>query len=210
MFRTFVVVLAMAPFAARALDVSAGTVEVRGDSNLGFSFASTDVSGSLPGSSTDNTLYGGDLTGLYYVVPNLGIGLALSYSASETKSVGFKSTSSNLLVGPAVAFVYPLQEKLSLALQGDAGWVRSKSKTTFNDTGIGGLAGGESNSSGFGFELGAGVRYFLARSFSVNAGVAYVHEQTTVDAPSGTGLPDIKFTTSGLRVGAGLSVYFGN
>jgi outer membrane protein with beta-barrel domain len=212
MLRSFLVVLAMAPFAARALDVSAGTVEVTGGSNLGLSFSSSDVSGST-GSSSDTTQYGGDVTALYYVIPNLGVGLALSGGRAESKSSEFKSTSWSYLVGPAVGFVYPLQEKLSLALQGDAGWVRSKfslrsSSTVSGGGGIVGLANVDSGSSGFGFELGAGVRYFLARSFSVDAGLVYQYERTTFDAVAGTTQPTL--TSSGLRLGAGLSVYFGN
>lgn len=207
MFRTFLVVLAMAPFAARALDVSAGTVEVTGGSNLGLSFSSTSFSGAS--GSTDTTQYGGDVTALYYVVPNFGVGLAVGYDRTENKASGSTFTSWSYLVGPAVGFVYPLQEKLSLSLQADAGWVRSKSTFSISDTGVG-LVGLDSSSSGFGFDLGAGVRYFLSRSFSLNAGLTYTYERTTVDAPTGSPFGDTKFTTSGLRLGAGLSVYFGN
>lgn len=202
MLRPFLVVLAMAPFAARALDVSAGAVEVTGRSNLGLSFSSTDVSGGATGSS-DTTVFSGDATALYYVVPNLGVGLAVSFDRAESRSSGARFTNWSYLVGPAVGFVHPIQEKLSLSLQGDAGWVRSGGSSSLS--GGGGLASLDSGSSGFGFDLGAGLRYFLARSFSVDVGLSYAWERTTIRTQ-----PDITFTSSGLRLGAGLSVYFGN
>jgi hypothetical protein len=210
MFRTFFVVLAMAPFAARALDVSAGAVEVTGGSNVGLSYSSTSASGGATGSA-DTTQYGGNVTALYYVTSNLGMGLAVDYSRAESKSTQARFTSWSYQVGPALGFVYPLQEKVSLSLQGDAGWLRSHSSSSFS--GGGGLAALDGGSSGFGFHLGLGLRYFLSRAFSLNAGFTYSHERTKDDGPPAgapPGIAPIALTSSDLRLGAGLSVYFGN
>jgi opacity protein-like surface antigen len=201
-------VLAMVPIAARALDVSAGAVEVTGGSNLGLAFSSMSASGGATGSA-DTTQYGGNVTALYDVIPNLGAGLAVGFSHEKTKSTVMTATGWSYLIGPAVGFVYPLQEKLSLSLRGDAGWRRSHSSLS----GGGGLAGGGGGSSGFGFDLGAGVRYFLSRAFSVNAELAYTYQRATDNGPpdgAPPGIARITLTNSGLRLGAGLSVYFGN
>jgi Outer membrane protein beta-barrel domain len=207
-FRSFLVIVAMAPLAAPALDVSAGAVEVTGGSNLGLSFSSTSASGAATG-STDTTQYGGNVTALYYVISNFGVGLAAGYDRVEGNSPVVKSTFWSYQVGPAVGFVYPLQEKLSLSLQGDAGWLRGHNSSSFSGGGRGPLDGG---SSGFAFDLGAGIRHFLSGAFSVNAGLTYTYDRSTSDGPptAQPGAGQSKLTSSGLRLGVGLSVYFGN
>ena len=63
------------------------------------------------------------------------------------------------------------------------------------------------DTSGFGFGLAAGLKYFPARAFSLNAGLEYMYLSLTSKP-----VPGVEITAKGGQVGAfaGISVYFGN
>jgi opacity protein-like surface antigen len=194
--KRILVVLAMAPMIAQAHDISVGTIGLSGSSNLGFTSTSTKINDVDAG---DTTTFNLSTTGVYYVIPNLGVGLQLAYNSNENKDPnGTKFGVSTLLIGPSVAYDFPVAEKLSIGLQGTIGYASATATAT-------GQA--DNKATGYGLALGAGVKYFFVKSFSVDAGVGYTYAKLTGDAVAGAPAPEAK--TSGLGVNVGLSVYFG-
>jgi hypothetical protein len=196
MTKRILVVLAMLPTFAMAADLTPGVIEVTGSSNLGFDSSSSKFEGAA--NSTDTTRYGLDLTGIYYLTPNVGVGLRLGYTNEETKFAGAKSGVSTLLLGPAVGFEVPIQDKLAFAAQGDIGYASA----TFTESGQ-----PDTNASGWGLGLGAGVKYYVVPAFSMNAGLVYNYTKLTYDATAGSPKQDL--TSSGFGLNVGFSVYFG-
>ncbi len=192
-------VLAMVPMMARGLDLAPGTLEVTGSSNLGFGSSSTELS-NVSG-STDTTTFNLNTTGLYYVIPNLGVGLNLAWNSTENKdsNTGDKTGLSTVLLGPAIGYAIPVAEKMAIGLQGMIGYASS----TYMQTGF-----PDVKFAGWGLGLGAGIKYFVVPAFSIDAGVGYLYTKLTSDTTDAFGTkPDLK--TSSFNVNAGLSVYFG-
>jgi hypothetical protein len=190
MMKKILVALAMFPMVAAANDLSAGTLELTGDSNLSFNSGSVKVK---DGSTTDTTDYGLGATGLYYVTPNVGIGASLQYSNSKEKVGGVESGLSTLLVGPAVGVDFPVAPQVSFFGRGAVGYASS----TLTETGS-----PDFDLTGYGFTVEAGVKYFVTKAFSLDAGLGYDWLQLK-KSPA-------EITTSGFGVNVGLSVYFGN
>lgn len=183
------VALALFPVLASANEVSTGTFELSGGSSLGFKSGSIEVK---DGETTDTTDYGASVSGLYYVTPMVGVGATLQYSNSKEKTAGVETGLSTLLVGPAVGLDVPVAPQLSVFGRGAVGYASS----TRTETGR-----PDFDLTGWGFALEAGVKYFVVKSFSVDAGVGY--EWTKLKKSP------VEVTTSDLGVNLGLSVYFG-
>ncbi len=188
MRKQILVALALFPVVAYA-EITPGTLEVSGNSSLGFNAGTIDVKS---GQSTDTTDFGFAANGLYYLTPNIGLGVTVDYSNSTTKSAGVEHGLSTLLFGPAVAVDYPVAQQLSLFGRGMFGYASSK----YTETGS-----PDVTPSGFGFGLEAGVKYFPVKNFSLDAGIGYDWVRLKEDP--------VEVTNSGFGVNVGLSVYFG-
>jgi opacity protein-like surface antigen len=186
MIKKMLVVLAAAiPMLAQA-EVSAGTIEVTGASKLGFQSTTFKPDGGEK--STTNT-FGADLGVLYYVTPMIGVGAEVSYDNSTDKSPGnpdVKFTSWTL--APKVGLDVPLAEKTAFFADLKIGWTSADSDGFKTD--------------GFGWGVGAGIKYFIAPSFSANLGLNY--DSVSLKADGGA-----KATGTNLFVGVGFSGYFG-
>jgi hypothetical protein len=191
MMRKIVVALAMVPMLARA-DLTPGTFEVQGNSNVLFNSGSEKVTGS---ETKDTMEYGLDVRGLYYAIPNLGVGLTLGYGNLSSKVAGFKSGSSSYVVGPAVAYEVPVAPQLAVFGFGDLGYV-SETQTADGAADV--------KATGYEANLELGVKYFLVKNFSFNAGLGYSYTSVKDDAT-----PQLTTTTRGFGLNVGLSVYFG-
>jgi hypothetical protein len=190
------VALAMLPMLAQAAELNPGTIEVTGGSNLGLEFGSVDRTGATE--KTKTTDFGLDLTGLYYVTKNIGVGLNAGYAFSSEKLGDAKDTLSALLIGPAVGFDYAVAPKASVFGIANVGYASGK---LTEDDGVDEI---ETKTSGFGFGLAAGAKYFLTNSFSLNGSVGYDWLKLTNDDVT----PEDETTVSGFGVDVGLSVYF--
>lgn len=197
MMRRILMVLAMVPALAQAAELSVGTFEVSGSSNLGFSSGSTKVEAGGVTDTTDTTSYALSTSGLYYLAPNVGVGLNLVYDHTEDTTAGTTTGTSTFLLGPAAGIAFPLQEKLYFAAQGYLGYASA----TVTQTGSPDVSG-----SGWGLGLGAGLKYFVVKSFSIDAGLGYRYQKLTIDLPFG-GTQDV--TTSGFGLNVGFAAYFG-
>lgn len=189
MMKKILVALAMFPMVAAANELSIGTFELTGDSNLSFNSGSVKVK---DGTTTDTTDYGLGASGLYYVTPNVGIGATLQYSNSKEKVAGDETGLSTLLVGPAVGLDFSVAPQVSVFGRGVVGYASSTRTATGSP---------DVDLTGFGFNLEAGVKYFVTKAFSLDAGLAYDWVQLKKSP--------FEVTTSGFGVNAGVSVYFG-
>jgi len=186
MIKRMLVVLAVAaPMLAQA-EVSVGTVEVTGSSRLGFQSTSFKPDGS---EKTTTSTFGADLSALYYVTPMIGVGAEVSFENTTDKTPGFADRKlKSWSLAPKIGFDLPLAEKTAFFADLKAGWTSADSDGFKTD--------------GFGWGLGAGIKYFLAPSFSANLGLNY--DSVSLKADGGA-----KATGTNLFVGVGLSGYFG-
>lgn len=198
MTKRFLVVLAVLPMLARAAELSPGVVEVTGSSQLGFTSSSSKLEGSSE--SSDTKSYGVDATGVYYLTPNVGLGLRLGYASLEDTVRGVTDTTRGTTIGPAIALELPLQEKLALAALGSIAYATSRYSST--DPAFGASV----DASGWDFQLGGGLKYYVVPAFSLNGGVGYRHTKLDYD---GQGRTRTTYTTSGFGLNVGFSVYFG-
>jgi long-subunit fatty acid transport protein len=188
MMKKLLVALALFPMVATANELSVGTFELAGDSDLNFRSGSVDVKN---GGSTDTTNYGLGATGLYYVTPNVGVGAALQYAYAKESAGGVDTSLSTLLIGPAVGVDFSVAPQFSLFGRGAVGYASSTQTQT---------AMADINPTGYGFSLAAGVKYFPVKAFSLDAGLGYDWVKLTKSP--------LEVTTSGFGVNLGVSVYF--
>lgn len=199
MMKRLAVILALVPMLASASDLTPGTFELSGGSNLGFLSGSSELSGGGFSQTTDVTQWGLNGTGLYYVIPSLSVGARLAYNSLDSKFPdGSKGGVSSFFVGPAVQFETAIAPQFAFFALGAFGY---QSDTT-TATGF-----PDDKYTGFGLELEAGVKYFVVKNFSVNAGLGYQYASLSRTESIGGITPDRK--DSGFGVNVGLSVYFG-
>lgn len=165
---------------ASARNLSQGTIEVGGNSNFSLSSLETEVGNSS--FDTDSTTF--DINGLYYVQPNLGVGLIWNYDTTD--SDGFESTTN--FIGPAVAYNISLDPKMSLKIGGSLG-LASYEDDSNNDA------------DGFGWELSGKLSYYVIDSVSVDGSVGYSSLSMEDDFNN-------EMDITGLSLGVGLSAYF--
>lgn len=184
--RIFIVVLALLvlPGTLWAMDINQGKFELSGKTAFDFSDTTTEVSGQP---DTDTTTYSFQLDGNYYIMNNLGLGLILQYDKTEIEQGGFDTDISSLLIGPQVTYNIPLNEKVSLFVNGAVGYAEAEVDNVDAD--------------GWGWQVGAGVKYFLTNSASINGVLSYKALSLEDDS-------DNDFDVDGVGVGIGLSIYF--
>ncbi len=186
MIKKMLVVLAAAiPMLAQA-EVTAGTVEVTGASRLGFQSTSFKPDG---GDKSTTSTFGLDAGALYYVTPMIGVGAEVSYEDTTDKTPGFAdATLKSWTLAPKVGLDIPLAEKTAFFADLKLGWASIDSDGFKTD--------------GFAWGVGAGIKYFVAPSFSANLGLNY-------DSVNLKGDGGGKATATNLFVGVGFSGYFG-
>ena len=208
--KKLIVALAMFPLVASATELGAGTFQLRGDSTLGFSSETQEIKANgATLSKTDSSTLNFGVEGFYYLAPGLGIGAVVSYDNQSvtdktpgSTTNGAKQESTTLLIGPAVAFDYALTHEVGLFAEGAVGYASGSQKSS----GPGVLVTDTFKFSGYGVRVAGGVKYFLERHFSFDAGLAY--EYLSMKSSQDTfGKPSV---TNGIfGVNLGLSVYFG-
>ena len=169
--------------AAQAKDISAGTVEVSGAATLGYNSTDLEVK---DGPTTDQSSWGLNLNSSYYFMPNFGAGLLLEYTSNDVAGVEM----SNLGIGPIVTYSFSMNEQVSLPIFGAITY-NSQTGDVIDDP------------SGWGWKIGAGVKYFMADNVSLNGIVDYGQVYWETDTTN------IEIDQKGFNVFGGLSVYFG-
>lgn len=178
--------IAALPLVTTAQQLSAGTLQLSGGTQLSFTSGTIEFEG---GDEVDVDTRSLNLGALYYVAPQLGIGLAFDHEYSKLDAPGFPSTeSTTTVIGPMVGLNLPVGSSLAVFVDGAIGLARMEE----DDLEADGLA----------FGLGAGLRIFPARWASFDLGLRYQKLALEFD---GGGEVD----TTTVSVGAGISVYLG-
>lgn len=182
--RTLALVSLLLPALASARDLSAGTLQLGGDANMAFSAGSADFGA---GDVDTNTFQIG-VSGLYYLIPNLGFGAFLDYVNESTEFAGETSDASTTIIGPQVSYNLGLSEQVS----------------GFGTFGIGyaKMEQDDADASGFGWSIGGGLRFFPTRSVSLDGTLSYANVNLEDDFNNEADFSD-------LTVGVGISFYLG-
>jgi len=181
MKKTLLTLLAVGiiPNTLSAHNINTGTIEVTGGANLTFGSGETKQNGD----STDAKGTKLSVNSLYYVSPNLGVGLHWEYESAEVGN----NDSSETIIGPAVAFNIPIAPKMSVKPIAYFGLVNGESGTTDYD--------------GTEWGLGANLNYFIKENISIDAGIIYSSQDVDIDGGG-------DYKASGFITAVGLSVYF--
>jgi len=176
---------------AYSKDISTGTVELSGDSSFSISSSKYTEQGISGSEDTDTVSL--SLTALYYVSPNVGVGLFWSKEDqdiddgfnSETIAINFMGPLAgyNVSVGPASSVMF----YGGFVLIGDF------------ESEVNGFTVASGDISGH--IIGANFKHFLTDSVSVNVGLSMTHIE--VDEDGGN-----KSESDGRDLSVGLSVYF--
>ncbi len=191
MTKRILVALAMFPVVAQA-EISAGTFELSGDTTLTFSQGSVERTTGGFTDQVDTTDLQLSASGLFYVTPNVGVGLGVDYIDSTRESGGVKYGSSVLVIGPGLGLDFPVAPKLSLFALGTIGYASA----TYTETGT-----SSSTPTGWGLGLEGGIKFFPVSSVSLNAALGYNWVRLKEDP--------VEVTNSGIGLSLGVSVYLG-
>jgi len=142
---------------AFARDIDTGTIELAGSSN-GF-FTST------WGNGDTVTALKLDVKGIYYLMPNFGIGGLFGGTLSGGDGDGSRFT-----IGPEVIYNYSIDEDVNAYVEVNL-WYLS------DDDGI-------TSSEGLFLGLGGGIKYFFTDSASLNCGLSYSNDFGDFDRSS--------------------------
>jgi hypothetical protein len=181
MKKTLLTLLAIGiiPNTLTAHTIQTGTIEVTGGTSLNFSSGEIDRNGN--DIDLDETEL--SITSLYYIAPNLGVGLHWEYESTEIGN----SDTSETIIGPAFAFNIPIAPQLSIKPLGYIALLNGEEGTTDYD--------------GTEWGLGVDANYFIQENISLNTGIVYTSQDVDID-----GGGDFKWT--GFQTKVGLSVYF--
>jgi outer membrane protein W len=137
------------------------------------------------GGTTDQSMWAVNLNSNYYFMTNFGAGLILEYTSQDIDSVENKTTE----IGPVLVYNFSMNEMVSLPVFGALTYASNDNSVT-------------DKYSGWGWLIGAGVKYFMNDNISLNGTVDYGQQYLTHDVG-----PDLDI--KGFSVKGGLSVYFG-
>jgi opacity protein-like surface antigen len=179
----FVLLALFVPASLWAMGIDQGKFELSGTTAFNFSDTTTEIDGSP---DVDVTTYSFELDGNYYFMKNVGLGLILLYEDSEVDAGAGDIETSTFFIGPQITYNIPLNEKVSLFVNGAVGYADAEV--------------GSEDADGWGWQVGGGLKYFLTNSASINAALRY----QSLSMEDGAGDVD----TDGFNVGVGLSIYF--
>jgi long-subunit fatty acid transport protein len=171
--------IGLIPNTVTAHTIQIGTIEVTGGASLSFSSEEIDQNGN----DTDIDTTKLSLTSLYYVAPNLGVGLHWEYSSTEIDD----NENSETIIGPAFSFNIPIAPQMSIKPLGYIALVNGEE--------------GRVDYDGTEWGLGANLSYFIRNNISINIGSTYSSQDLDIDGGG-------DFKRSGFKSNIGLSVYF--
>ncbi len=182
--------LAMSAPAVQARDIAAGTLMVTGDTNMDISSSETNFSGSK--STTDTTKI--NLTSLYFLDRNFGVGLLIGSESTEVDDGVSVSKQSTAMLGPIVGYNISINPDVSITLHG----------SIFTLTGEMNDGVFNADLDGDGYMFGGVVNYFLNERVAANVGLRMVN--ANVDFTSGGTKVAADMDETGVSVG--LSTFF--
>ena len=117
---------------------------------LAYSSASQEIDGFNAKFKT--TTLNLQLSGGYFVIDNLEVGLGVNLSSTENKVDSNEETTSGTAIGPNVTYMVPIGENFYLPISGGIGYNSLTIDDDFNETNLSGLAYG----------VGVGVEYLVS------------------------------------------------
>lgn len=183
--------LALLPALAGARDLGPGTFELSGGTNLNFGSRTYELTNpAFVGKyEVDESTFALNTDALFYVVRNLGVGLALQYQKTEWDDGVDEWESSYSFIGPEVKYNLAVAPSVSIIFGGGLG------RLAFTD-----LDGEDAD--GWGLTLGAGARFFVVDAVAFDATLNYLTGSVEDDFNTDTDV-------SGWNIGAAVSVFFG-
>jgi opacity protein-like surface antigen len=209
LFAAFAAALLASAPPASAAEIGKGTIEVTGRSSLGIALAKDKLLTQETGQpdqvdTEDQSAVDVEGGAVYYLSPNLGVGLELGVARESVTAGVDKTTDTALRIGPKVVGELGVATRLSVF--GEAAILFARESHLQDDTSDTAAPDGF-RSSGFGLGLVAGVKYFPVKWLSVNAAFDFLFTRVQ-------GKPDPDRTeihTRSVPGGfVGLSAYFGN
>ncbi len=178
--------------AGHAHDIPQGTFELGGNLDLSVLSSETKLRGGgfVETFDTDTTTL--ELTGLYYIADNIGIGISWTYESEETSFEGDSMETTMHLFGPTARFNFSLNDNTSLFLRGSFGYASLEEKGSFFST---------SSADGYMYSFGGGISYFFNDYVSLNGAIDYASVTVDIDSASS------EIEISGVNVSLGLSIY---
>ena len=174
-----------------ANNINQGTIEIGGD--LDFSVFSGELKPEQGNGKTeiDSTYFSANA--LYYIQPNLGLGIIWNYESTESTefylgSIDANEESSTTEFGPIVSYNMSINEQTSFKLQGGVTIISSERYNL--------------DMSGFGWLIGGQLSYFINENISFDTSLGYT--SGTIENDNSV-YADIDI--SGFGIGVGLSIY---
>jgi hypothetical protein len=175
-----------------AKNISIGTIEVGGGSTLNINSYESELENSPYEDTIDTTILSADA--LYYVRPNLGVGATWYYSSAERSATqgGVQLTTETMtsVIGPMVSYNFSINEQTSLKVSG------AFLKVSGDDD-------NNQDKSGFGWNTGGKLSYFLNEHISINGNLNYYSYAYEYDNYG----QSVDFEENGFNFGVGFSVY---
>jgi len=170
-----------------AKNISIGTIEIGGGSTLSIDSRETELENSFDEITVDTTVLSANA--LYYVRPNLGVGATFFYDSTEITEQQTSKEVMTSTIGPMVSYNFSINEQTGLKISG--AFLK-----------VSGDAPNNTDQSGFGWNAGSQLSYFLNDHVSINGSLkyySYAYERENVVS--------IDLEESGFNFGVGLSIY---
>jgi len=180
-----VMLLAAVPVSAKT--IGPGTFEFSGDTELSYFSNTNEFKDKTFGDSEkiDTTTTKLSLSGSYYAIPNLGVGLLVSFETADTE--GDKETAT--AIGPQVIYQFGLSEAANVFIAAAVGYNKVEAESD----------GESADADGFFWAVGGGLKFFPTNNFSVDAMIQYASHNYEDS--------DFEVEASGFGFGVGFSVY---
>ncbi len=176
-----------------ARDLNQGTIEIGGGSGFSMDSFEFEPEG-FPKTEVDITTL--SARALYYVVQNIGVGIAWDYTSAETTFADYKAERTDHFIGPTAAYNISLNDRTSVKLLGAFVMASTDTSNTISGT---------STIDGVGWTTGGQLIYFPNDFVSLNGSLQY--RSVSLEDPSENSDTKTNVDETALGAGVGLSVY---
>lgn len=171
---------------ASARDLKQGTFQLSGQSSALFENSTVDVDGD---EVSDTDTFNVEMTGVYHVIDNLGLGLFGSYENTDYDPGEITS----FAIGPVVQYSIPMTQMANLRFAVTGGYAAEEIEDE---------TGEDFDADGFFWGGSVAVALFPVDYFSVDLGVSYLKSDGETDDS------DVDLESENIAGVIGISVYF--
>lgn len=174
--------------------IAEGTSQVaKGTIRLGPELAYSSANQEIDGFSAKfkTTTLNLQLSGGYFVVDNLEIGLGVQLTSTENKVDSDKQTTSGTVIGPNVTYMVPIGENFYLPISGGLGYNSLTIDDDFSET----------NLSGLGYGVGVGIEYLVSNKIGARFSLIF-NTGSLQDNDS-----DLELDVTTTQAGIGVNIY---